>query len=401
MRRGLPRRRALLVALAAVVGVAACDPAGSLAPTDPSAATGPTSRASGPTTSASTAPSAGAGKLAEVGFLTVSRAAHTATALPDGRVLVAGGCTRQSCEGITASTELVDPTSGQSVVGPDLLEPRVGHAAVTLLDGRILLIGGFGTSQVLRTTELFDPADGTFAPGPELTEPRTDAATVVLADGSVLVAGGFDGRSALATAEVLDATATAFEATAPLGQARTGPAAVLLADGRVLVAGGSAAGATGEVLAGTEVYDPVTGAWATTGEMSTRRHKLAALTLGDGRVLVVGGSDERDGAGRYRSAELYDPACGTFAATADMAASRYKIAGALARLLDGRVLVAGGARTAEIFDPVAGRFDAVGGDANADVSFATAVLSPNGSVLVIGGYDASITLTDQVLRYTP
>jgi hypothetical protein len=65
------------------------------------------------------------------------------------------------------------------------------------------------------------------------------------------------------------------------------------------------------------------------------------------------------------------------------------------------VLVAGGARTAEVFDPVARRFDAVGGGANADVSFATAVLSPSGSVLVIGGYDASITLTDQVLRYTP
>ncbi len=282
-----------------------------------------------------------------------------------------------------------------------MLEPRVGQAAVTLPDGRILLIGGFGPSTVLRSTEIFDPAAGAFTPGPELSGPRTDAVAILLGDGSLLVAGGYDGDVALASAELLDPAATAFKPTGSMATARTSHVGALLPDGRVLVTGGSLAGTTGEVLATTEVYDPATGSWSTTGPMSTRRHKTAAVALDDGRVLVVGGSDERDGRGRYRSAELYDPASGTFALTAGMATARYKLAAAVVRLLDGRVLIAGGASTAEIFDPATGQFEVVDGDDVEGFSFATATRADDGSVVIAGGYDDTITLTDQALRFMP
>jgi Galactose oxidase, central domain/Kelch motif len=232
-----------------------------------------------------------------VGSLSVTRAAHSASLLPDGRVLVAGGCTEASCEGVTATTEIIDPATGTSEASRDMIEPRVGHSAVTLQDGRILLVGGFGARDVLATTELFDPASGQFAAGPVMAEPRSGGTTVVLQDGSVLVAGGYDGSVALATAEIMDPAATEFRATGSLTQARSSNVGVVLQDGRVLVAGGDATGTTGSVLNGAELFDPATEMWTPTGSMTVRRHKHGAVTLNDGRVLIVGGSDERDGGG--------------------------------------------------------------------------------------------------------
>jgi hypothetical protein len=135
--------------------------------------------------------------------------------------------------------------------------------------------------------------------------------------------------------------------------------------------------------------------------MAVPRHKAAGVTLADGRVLVVGGSDHGDFSGRYRSAELFDPSTGQFERTGDMAGSRYKISGAVVLLADGRVLVAGGARQAELYDPSAGAFTAVPADANLGYSFATATRLADGTVVVAGGYDDRISLTDQVLRFLP
>ena len=129
------------------------------------------------------------------------------------------------------------------------------------------------------------------------------------------------------------------------------------------------------------------------------RHKLAVVGLADGRVLALGGSNERDAFGQYRTAEIFDPATGSFSMTGEMAAARYKISGAVVRLDDGRVLVAAGGSPAEVYDPARGAFERVGGDADTGFNFSAAALLADGSVLVTGGYDAGIHLTDQVLRY--
>jgi hypothetical protein len=108
-----------------------------------------------------------------------------------------------------------------------------------------------------------------------------------------------------------------------------------------------------------------------------------------------------DASGQYRSAEIWDRATGTFAKTGDMTAPRYKISGAVLRLADGRVLVAAGSRTAEVDDPAGATFLRVAGDVEVGFSFAAAARLADGSVLVTGGYDARIHLTDQVLRFVP
>lgn len=369
-------------------------------PTAPSNATPAPTRVgtSAPSTSTSAAP---AGSISRVGSLASLRAAHAATTLADGRVLIAGGCTEDSCEGITASTELLDPATGASTPGPEMREPRVGQAAVLLPDGRVLMIGGFQPGTQTASTEIFDPAKIAFTAGPDLLEPLADPVAVVLRDGSILVAGGYSGHTSVASAELLDPQLTTFRSTGSMSTPRSGHGGAVLPDGRVIVIGGNARGDTGTVLASAEVYDPGTGTWSATGHMSVRRHKLAVVALADGRVLVLGGSNEQDAFGQYRSAEIYDPATGSFTSTGDMASPRYKISGAVVRLDDGSVLVAAGSRAAEIYDPPSGTFRRVGGNADTGFNFSAAARVPDGSVIVSGGYDEGIHLTDQVLRYVP
>ena len=365
----------------------------------PGTATGRPATPPDPTASPSATAAASRG-ASESRTMAVPRAAHSATLLPSGQVLLAGGCIEDSCEGITASSETFDPARGVTVPGPSMVEPRVGHTAIGLRDGRVLLLGGFGSSTVTATTELYDPQRGAFVAGRAMSTPRAGALAFVLVDGTVLVVGGFDGRRALASAELFDPATGTFRVVASMATARSGPAGALLADGRVLVVGGRD-GDRGAVHATAELYDPVTGAWARAGDLSTRRHKHAVVALADGRALVVGGSDERDGHGVYRSTELFDPVTGTFSRGPDLGEPRYKIVDAVVRMPDGAVLVAGGGRRAEVFDPIAGAFSAIGDDVGGSWSFATATVLSDGAVLVAGGYDARIAVTDRTFVYRP
>jgi hypothetical protein len=120
-----------------------------------------------------------------------------------------------------------------------------------------------------------------------------------------------------------------------LATARNYHTATLLKDGRVLIAGGL--DSTGyNALSSAEIYDPATDTFAATGSMATVRETFNAVSLQNGRVLMVGGA----GSGVLASAELYDPDSGTCVPTGSMAARRYRCTATM--LTDGRVLVAGG-----------------------------------------------------------
>lgn len=333
------------------------------------------------------APDPGAGGLEPAGTMAGSRAAHTATALPDGRVLLAGGFAGD--EGTAAGAEIYDPAAGTFSPAEPMRTPRYGHTATPLPGGRVLLAGGWGAGgEYLSSAELFDPASGTFAPAAELPGARAGHVAVALLDGRVLLVGGVGaGRTFLGTADLYDPAAAAFSSTGAMAVPRENHVAVRLADGRVLVAGGhSGRRPRVTVYDGAEIYDPVAGVFTATGGMGVRRHKHDAVLLPDGRVLVTGGSDERDGDGAYASAELYDAAAGTFSPAGAMSLPRYKHQGTSAVLPDGRVLVAGGAARAEVYDPRTGTFALVGGTARMAGQYSAAAPLGDGRVLVTGGY---------------
>lgn len=327
------------------------------------------------------------GTLVSTAAMRSARAAHTATVLPDGRVLVAGG---QSAEGnALGSAELYDPASDTFAPTGAMGVPRQSHTATMLADGRILLAGGYDArGDYLSSAELYDPDTGTFAPVGSMQSARAGHVATRLQDDRVLLVGGVGtGWTFLSSAEVYDPVTGTFAPTGSMHLPRESHVAVSLEDGRVLIVGGHRGRrANIELYTSVEVYDPATGTFGAAGEMSVRRHKHDAVLLRDGRVLITGGSDERDERGQYNSAEIFDPRTGRASLTGTMRLPRYKHAGTSVVLPDGRVLLAGGAPEAEVYDPETGAFLLVGGEGRMVGQFSAAAPLPDGRVLVTGGY---------------
>lgn len=383
----MSRRHLFAVLLAVVLAASCARSAPPAADPDGPATPGATPDPSPPVTAAPPA----AWRLEPIGALTPARAAHQATLLDDGRVLVTGGCGGNHCDTFFAAAELFDPATGGVTPLPPLAAPRAGHVATRLADGRVLITGGWTGSGVTARTELFDPQRGTWAAGPDMTTARASHGAVLLDDGRVLVAGGGTGALGdLVSAEFYDPEHNRFT---PLpSMAGNHYLATKLADGRVLLTGGQAA--DGAVWGSAELFDPATDTFQPTGSLLTPRVKHGAARLPDGRVLIVAGSDDTRSNTLFATTELYDPATGTFTPGPSLAAARHKIRDAVVALPDGSVLVAGGADQPERFDPADNRFTPVAGTLGAPVMFATATVLPSGDVLILGGYDERTQVQD-------
>jgi hypothetical protein len=331
--------------------------------------------------------SKGAGVVTATGDLSVPRFDQSATLLPNGKVLIAGG---MAANGVYhSSVEIYDPASGKFTAAADMGTPRSCHTATMLPNGKVLLSGGSGESwKQLGSAVLYDPASGKFTPTGGMTTPRCGAVAILLPNGKVLLVGGEHEYDRLASAELYDPAKGTFSATGSMQTPRAAHAAVLLKSGKVLVVGGASAGRfpNETIEASAELYDPATGEFAPTGSMKFPRYKLAAISLDDGRALIVGGSDRLAWRGEYASAELYDPATGQFSLTPEMNRKRYKLPWAIVRLRNGQILVAGGAERPEVYDPASSNFRATGGSKLDGFCFSTATLLGNGSVLIAGGY---------------
>ncbi|MCX5542397.1 putative Ig domain-containing protein [Paraburkholderia sp. CNPSo 3076] len=314
-------------------------------------------------------------------YMNLARYRHTASLLPDGRVLVAGGIGSKGR--LLSSAELYAPAADTWSQTGNLNQARFFHTATLLPTGRVLVAGGIGGTQ-LSSAELYDPAAGTWAPTGSMSQARDSHTATLLSTGRVLVAGGRGTTgTSLSSAELYDPVAGTWAQTGSLVQARYSATATVLADGRVLVAGGT--GSAG-LLSSAELYDPATGTWSQTGNMAQARSLHTAMLLPDGKVLVAGGNI--GGTAALATAELYDPATGTWSQTASMSQARYFFSATL--LPDGRVLAAGGVgspvflSSADLYDPAAGtwsRTASLGQPRNQQ----SATLLPDGRVLAEGG----------------
>ena len=340
------------------------------------------------------------GRVVSVAPMRVSRAAHSATLLPNGMVLIAGGF-GGGASGF-ATTEFYDPAAGRFAPGPSMSAARAGHTATLLPDGLVLMAGGFN-GEYLQTAELYDPSSGSFRPTGAMTMPRSGHIAVLLPSGKVLLAGGVGtGWSFLASAELYDPATARFTATGAMAVARESHTASLLPDGRVLIAGGHRDRRSAiTIYSSAELYDPATGRFLPTGAMRLRRHKHDAVTLPDGSVLVLGGADERDDRGTYRSVERFDPASGRFSDAGEMRSARYKFQGSSVVLRNGTILLVGGSAVTEVYDPAAREFRIIPQGVGVTRLFAATTLLSDGAVLIAGGYGSDVSASAQAWVYMP
>jgi hypothetical protein len=286
------------------------------------------------------------------------------------------------------------------------------HTATLLGNGKVLIAGGEDElSNPFASAELYDPATGTFSATGNMTVPRVAHTATLLSNGKVLIAGGASDSSlsAVSSAELYDPASGTFTATTGnMTAARAVHTATLLQNGTVLLAGGDVIFFNGvqnsniQSLASAEIFDPATGTFtATSGSMTAARENHTATLLSDGKVLITGGSDGAVGndspsASVYASAEVFDPSTGRFTAAGMMTSARDFHTASL--LSNGKVLIAGGIAntatflsTAELFDPASASFAATG-SMTANRFYQDASVLNDGTVLLSGGSAADRAL---------
>jgi hypothetical protein len=208
---------------------------------------------------------------------------------------------------VLQSTELYDPDTGTFSAGPMLPAPLAYATASALPDGGVLIAGGSNNgSDGLRSALLYDPATDSFTTATgSMTVARESAASAPLPGGDVLIAGGFNPTTAeLASAELYDPVTETFSASAgAMTTARSGPAAAAEPDGEVLIVGGVDGTSN---LSSAELYDPTTETFsATPTPMTAAREGPIAAPLPNGETLIAGGFGTGDS--NLTSAEVFVP----------------------------------------------------------------------------------------------
>lgn len=297
------------------------------------------------------------GTFSPTGSMTTDRVGFSATLLPNGKVLIAGGaqpCGEFNCPLDTA--ELYDPATGFFTLTGSMGTARFDHTATLLPNGNVLIAGGISWSSYTTSAELYNPATATFIPTGAMVLGRTGhTATLLKAPllplpmlgSNVLIAGGRDGNTWADSGEIYNSFTGKFTLTtgALAAVGRADHSATLLPNGKVLITGGynTTFDGTKYWLNSAELYDPTTKTFSFTGSLiSGNRSRHTATLLPDGKVLIAGGYFSIGNTIYWHNAaELYNPIAGTFESIAEpMLVPRH---GHTATLLpNGKVLIAGG-----------------------------------------------------------
>ncbi len=212
--------------------------------------------------------------LNEIIFAQGSRA----TTLTNSRVLMTGGAPASTQAALYHEATDTYAPAGTSPSGA-MKVGRAHHTATRLLNGRVLIVGGFDAGGTRRASaEIYDPATNTFTTTPNMMVARAQHTATLLADGTVLLAGGGS-----ASAEIYDPTTNSFSATGAPGLNRVNGEAHVLASGGVIALGGQGPSAS------VEIYDVKTKQWVAQPNLTFARAELGSAVFPNGDVFAFGG----------------------------------------------------------------------------------------------------------------
>jgi hypothetical protein len=262
---------------------------------------------------------------------------YTATLLPNGQVLVAGGLD-SATNTAYATAFLYNPSTGTWTETGSLLTARYSHRAALLANGDVLVTGGQNnTGGTLADSELYNPSTGTWSKGATMVEGHHDHSMVLLSDGYMLVAGGYCSRTYCGngnptySADLYNPSTQKFVEAASMHEGRGSTELTLLQNGSALIAAGGAAG-DDDATCSAEIFTQGHG-WKLTSSLvqcATGATITYAVTLPNGNALIENGNT---------ASEFYVPATNVWQATLNQP----NVHGPLALLTTGNVLVAGSA----------------------------------------------------------
>ena len=335
-------------------------------------------------------------RLVRIDPLHERRAAHSATLLPDGKVLIVAGFRKgpDTYSQLYSSTcELYDPIRRSFTYSGSLNIARCGQTATLLAGGKELLItGGNNDRPRLASAELYTVATGRWARLPDMHAGREGHQAVLLNNGKVLILGGTG--DAATSVELYNPVTRQFETAGPAPFDLSGTA-LPLPDGRILIAGGTRDRQPTQLAI---TYDPGTGRFTRVGDMTVVRYKTAAAMLPDGRAIIIGGSNNRDWRGKYSSTDVFDPATNRFSRGPELNYERFKLAHSIITLKNGDILVTGGDQHIEQWHD--GHFSVVA-TLDQPYYFSTATQLQGGDILLAGGYGNDAQCIEKSWIYSP
>lgn len=258
------------------------------------------------------------------GHLRIKRFNYAASLLPDGKILIAGGRTFESNKGgygiASSDAEIYDPKTGSSVITNSLIKPRFDCTAISLKNGKVIILGGQNLEYKVNEIEIYDPKTGVFSLGGKMLAKRNNFTATLMPDDNILIIGGLNSvakynpktkkltfSDGLDT-EMYDSKRNIFIKSAKTNIIRSANTATLLPNGKILIIGGE----RNKEINTAEIYDPKINKFILTGSMHYKVSYEEATLLPNGKVLVTGGINYNNlDHGGYRKdsnkAELYIP----------------------------------------------------------------------------------------------